>query len=63
VGALRADAVTRDAKLLLLVEHSRVGARDVTSAGADERLASPFSPLQLQVKLRKLLGAEAVSGG
>jgi CheY-like chemotaxis protein len=63
VGALRADAVTRDAKLLLLVEHSRVGARDVASAGADERLASPFSPLQLQVKLRKLLGAEAVSGG
>jgi hypothetical protein len=35
----------------------------VASAGADERLASPFSPLQLQVKLRKLLGAEAVSGG
>jgi serine/threonine-protein kinase len=63
VGALRADAVTRDAKLLLLVDHRRVGSRDVASAGADERLASPFSPLQLQVKLRKLLGAEAVSGG
>ena len=29
-------------------------------AGADERLAAPFSPLQLQVKLRKLLGADAV---
>jgi serine/threonine-protein kinase len=63
VRTLRADAVTRDAKLLLLVDHSRVGSRDVASAGADERLASPFSPLQLQVKLRKLLGAEAVSGG
>jgi serine/threonine-protein kinase len=63
VGALRADAVTRDAKLLLLVDHRRVGSRAVAAAGADERLASPFSPLQLQVKLRKLLGAEAVSGG
>ena len=36
--------------------------REVAAAGADERLASPFSPLQLQVKLRKLLGAEAVTG-
>ena len=33
-----------------------------TAAGADERLAMPFSPLQLQVKLRKLLGPEAVGG-
>jgi len=62
VGALRADAVTRDAKLLLLVDHARIGSRAVADAGADERLASPFSPLQLQVKLRKLLGAEAVTG-
>ena len=30
--------------------------------GADDRLLSPFSPLQLQVKLRKLLGADAVAG-
>ena len=37
------------------------GDREVTAAGADERLAMPFSPLQLQVKLRKLLGADAVS--
>ena len=29
---------------------------------ADERLSMPFSPLQLQVKLRKLLGPEAVGG-
>jgi serine/threonine-protein kinase len=62
VGALRADAVTRDAKLLLLVDPARIGSRAVAAAGADERLASPFSPLQLQVKLRKLLGAEAVTG-
>jgi serine/threonine protein kinase len=60
VAALRADAVTRDAKVLLLVEH-KAGA-DVTAAGTDDRLVAPFSPLQLQIKLRKLLGADAVAG-
>jgi len=62
VAALRADAVTRDAKVLLLVEHKQTASIDVTAAGADDRLAAPFSPLQLQVKLRKLLGADAVAG-
>jgi serine/threonine-protein kinase len=62
VAALRADAVTRDAKVLLLVEHKQTSSGDVTAAGADDRLATPFSPLQLQVKLRKLLGADAVAG-
>ena len=58
VSALRADPLTRDSKLLLVVDEST--ARDPRAAGADERLAMPFSPLQLQVKLRKLLGADAV---
>ncbi len=62
VGSLRDDALTRDAKVLLLVDFGQARDREVTSAGADERLAMPFSPLQLQVKLRKLLGPEAVSG-
>jgi serine/threonine protein kinase len=62
VAALRADAVTRDAKVLLLVEHKQAASIDVTAAGADDRLVAPFSPLQLQVKLRKLLGADAVAG-
>jgi CheY-like chemotaxis protein len=62
VAALRADAVARDAKVLLLIEHKQTSSGDVVAAGADERLAAPFSPLQLQVKLRKLLGAEAVAG-
>jgi tRNA A-37 threonylcarbamoyl transferase component Bud32/CheY-like chemotaxis protein len=62
VAALRADAVARDAKVLLLVDHKQTASGDVTAAGADERLAAPFSPLQLQVKLRKLLGADAISG-
>jgi serine/threonine protein kinase len=55
VGALRADPLTRDAKVLQVVAEGEPG-----SPAADERLAAPFSPLQLQVKLRKLLGADAV---
>jgi serine/threonine-protein kinase len=62
VGSLRDDALTRDAKVLLLVDFAQAADREVTAAGADERLAMPFSPLQLQVKLRKLLGPEAVGG-
>jgi serine/threonine-protein kinase len=58
VSALRADPVTRDSKVLLVVDES--AGRDPRAAGADERLEAPFSPLQLQVKLRKLLGADAV---
>jgi tRNA A-37 threonylcarbamoyl transferase component Bud32/CheY-like chemotaxis protein len=62
VGALGEDALTRDAKILLLVDDANAHSRDVTAAGADERLAAPFSPLQLQVKLRKLLGADVIGG-
>ena len=62
VGALRADAVTRDAKVLLVVDHRQTASPEVAATRADERLATPFSALQLQVKLRKLLGAEAVAG-
>jgi CheY-like chemotaxis protein len=58
VGALRADPLTRDAKVLLVVDET--AGRDPRAAGADDRLSTPFSPLQLQVKLRKLLGADAV---
>jgi tRNA A-37 threonylcarbamoyl transferase component Bud32/CheY-like chemotaxis protein len=62
VGALGEDALTRDAKILLLVDDASARSRDVAAAGADERLAAPFSPLQLQVKLRKLLGADVIGG-
>jgi serine/threonine-protein kinase len=58
IEALRSDALTRDAKVLLLTDGKRN--RDVAAAGADDRLATPFSPLQLQVKLRRLLGAEVI---
>ena len=62
IADLRADALTRDAKVLLLVDHAQSASRDVAASGADERLAAPFSPLQLQVKLRRLLGAEVLGG-
>ena len=59
--ALRADAVTRESKVLLVVRDKQARSREVARASADETLATPFSPLQLQVKLRKLLGADAVA--
>jgi serine/threonine-protein kinase len=62
IAELRADAITRDAKVLLLVDYGQSERRDVAAAGADDRLAAPFSPLQLQVKLRRLLGAEVIGG-
>ena len=62
IADLRADVLTRDAKVLLLVDHAQSASRDVAASGADERLAAPFSPLQLQVKLRRLLGAEVLGG-
>jgi CheY-like chemotaxis protein len=62
IEALRADALTRDAKVLLLVDYGEGQSREIVTAGADERLAAPFSPLQLQVKLRRLLGAEVIGG-
>jgi len=54
VGMLRADPRTRDLKVLQVDSEGEAG-----DPAADERLAAPFSPLQLQVKLRKLLGADA----
>jgi serine/threonine-protein kinase len=62
IAELRADALTRDAKVLLLVDYGQGASREVAGSGADERLSAPFSPLQLQVKLRRLLGADAVGG-
>jgi len=62
IAALRDDALTRDAKVLLLVDYGEGSRRDIVAAGADDRLAAPFSPLQLQVKLRRLLGAEVIGG-
>jgi serine/threonine protein kinase len=59
---LRADAVTRDAKIVLIGPQRETGRRQLEAMGADTSMATPFSPLQLQVKLRKLLGTGAVAG-
>ncbi len=60
--AMRGDAVTRDSKIVLLGPGRDTGRRQVAATGADDALATPFSPLQLQVKLRRLLGSGAVAG-
>jgi serine/threonine-protein kinase len=61
LDSLRSDAVTRESKVLLIVRDKQARSREVARASADETLATPFSPLQLQVKLRKLLGGDAVA--
>ena len=61
-SALRGDAVTKDTKIVLLGPGRETGRRQVATTGADDALATPFSPLQLQVKLRRLLGSGAVAG-
>ena len=61
LDGLRADPVARESKVLLVVRDKQARSREVARADADETLATPFSPLQLQVKLRKLLGADAVA--
>ena len=62
VRDLRADPATREIKVLLVVDWQAAGSPDVTAVGADDTLEAPFSPLQLQVKLRRLLGVGAVLG-
>ncbi len=61
-SALRSDAVTRDTKIVLLGAGRETGRQQLAAVGADDTLATPFSPLQLQVKLRRLLGSGAVAG-
>ena len=61
LDGLRADPVARESKVLLVVRDKQARSREVARADPDETLATPFSPLQLQVKLRKLLGADAVA--
>jgi serine/threonine-protein kinase len=59
-SGIRADPVSRDAKIVLLAGGREGGRRAVANLGADDLLSTPFSPLQLQVKLRRLLGGRAV---
>ena len=60
---LRADAATADAKVIILVEWTEEPDADaVLDAGADDLITKPFSPLQLVVKVRHLLGPDALAG-
>jgi len=58
---IRADPVSRDTKIVLLATGREGGRRAVANLGADDLLSTPFSPLQLQVKLRRLLAGRNVS--
>jgi serine/threonine-protein kinase len=60
--ALRGDPMTRDTKVVLMVDWDQSDRGEVAGAGADAILSAPFSPLQLQVQLRKLLGRDVLSG-
>lgn len=60
--SLRQDPVTRDARVMLAVDWRSAIRLDLRELGADDVVETPFSPLQLQVKLRRLLGAEAIVG-
>jgi CheY-like chemotaxis protein/predicted Ser/Thr protein kinase len=60
--ALRGDAPTRETKVLLVVDWDNSDRGEVAAAGAAGTLGAPFSPLQLQAQLRKLLGRDALSG-
>jgi len=61
VAALHADPATRGVKVILAVDWQSAASPDVAATGADDTLETPFSPLQLQVKLRRLLGAGTVN--
>ena len=63
-AVVRGSISTGDAgsppKLLMLVQRGRPGALDPSVVGADESLAQPFSGMQLALKLRRMLGPQAV---
>jgi hypothetical protein len=44
-------------RILLAVDWRAAGNPDVRMVGADATIERPFSPLQLQLKLRRLLGS------
>ncbi len=62
-GALRADARTARAKVVVLAGRAEaLDGRAARAAGADDHIAKPFSSLQLLYKLGDLLDQDLISG-
>jgi serine/threonine protein kinase len=57
---VRASGGDPEPKLLILVARDGAGREVADELGADEQLAQPFSGMQLALKLRRLIGAQAV---
>jgi hypothetical protein len=60
LAGVRASGGDPAPKLLLLVGRDGSGYDWADVVGADEELAQPFSGMQLAMKLRRLIGAQAV---
>src|SRR4051794_8170073 len=60
LATVRASGGEPAPKLLMLVGRDGSGCDAVGEFGADEELAQPFSGMQLALKLRRLIGAQAV---
>jgi serine/threonine protein kinase len=60
LAVVRASGGDPTPKLLFLVGRDGAGCEVASAIGADEELAQPFSGMQLAMKLRRLIGAQAV---
>jgi serine/threonine protein kinase len=60
LAVVRASGGDPTPKLLFLVGRDGAGCGVASAIGADEELAQPFSGMQLAMKLRRLIGAQAV---
>jgi serine/threonine-protein kinase len=60
LASVRASGGGPTPKLLFLLGRDGAGSESAEEVGADEELAQPFSGMQLALKLRRLIGAQAV---
>jgi serine/threonine-protein kinase len=60
LASVRASGGDPTPKLLFLVDRNGGGCEIAEAVGADEELSQPFSGMQLALKLRRLIGAQAV---
>ena len=60
---LRDDPATAGARIIIIASWTEgLDAETARAAGADDYIEKPFSPLQLHVKVRRLLGKGRASG-